>query len=165
MLSDGYVRWLGLSPQGKYPVRAGDSSDPKKFQTAWAGLESGVDRKAPLSQFYGEDSIASLADGVENFQRWGFAQGQGALIGALRGEQPIAERGRRRDRRQGPGAGGQGRPGHRRGDPVRARVGTVAAELEVPPQAPSARARGPPARGATRAPAWRSSPPPSSSCW
>jgi multiple sugar transport system substrate-binding protein len=91
MLSDGYVRWLGLSPQGKYPVRSGDSSDPEKFQTAWAGLESGVDRKAPLSEFYGEDSIASLGDGVENFQRWGFAQGQGALIGALRGEQPIAD--------------------------------------------------------------------------
>jgi multiple sugar transport system substrate-binding protein len=91
MLSDGYVRWLGLSPQGKYPVRAGDKSDPKKFQTAWAGLESGVDRKAPLSDFYGEDSIQSLADGVENFQRWGFAQGQGALIGAMRGEQPVAK--------------------------------------------------------------------------
>ncbi len=90
MLSDGYVRWLGLSPQGKYPVRAGDSSDPQKFQTAWAELESGVDTKAPLSQFYSEESIASLADGVANFQRWGFAQGQGALVGALRGEQPIA---------------------------------------------------------------------------
>jgi multiple sugar transport system substrate-binding protein len=74
MLGDGYVRWLGLSPQGKYPVRAGDSEDPEKFQTAWAELESGVDTK----------------DGVENFQRWGFAQGQGALIGALRGEQPVA---------------------------------------------------------------------------
>jgi multiple sugar transport system substrate-binding protein len=90
MLSDGYVRWLGLSPQGKYPVRAGDSADPEKFQTAWAELESGVDRKAPLSKFYSEDSIQSLADGVENFQRWGFAQGQGALVGALRGEQPVA---------------------------------------------------------------------------
>ena len=90
MLSDGYVRWLGLSPQGKYPVRSGDSTDPKKFQTAWAGLESGVDSKAPLTDFYSEESVASLADGVANFQRWGFAQGQGALIGALRGEQPIA---------------------------------------------------------------------------
>ena len=90
MLSDGYVRWLGLSPQGKYPVRAGDSTDPKKFQTAWAGLESGVDSKAPLTEFYSEESVASLADGVANFQRWGFAQGQGALVGALRGEQPIA---------------------------------------------------------------------------
>jgi multiple sugar transport system substrate-binding protein len=90
MMSDGYVRWLALSPQGKYPVRAGDKSDPKKFQDAWAGLESGVDRKAPLSKFYSEASIQSLADGVANFQRWGFAQGQGALIGALRGEQPVA---------------------------------------------------------------------------
>ena len=43
MMSDGYVRWLGLSPQGKYPVRFGDSEDPEKFKTAWAELESGVD--------------------------------------------------------------------------------------------------------------------------
>jgi len=91
MMSDGYVRWLALSPQGKYPVRAGDSEDPEKFQTAWAELESGVDTKAPLSKFYSDESIQSLADGVENFQRWGFAQGQGALIGALAGEQPIAD--------------------------------------------------------------------------
>jgi multiple sugar transport system substrate-binding protein len=90
MLSDGYVRWLALSPQGKYPVRSGDSEDPETFKTAWAELESGVDRKAPLSKFYSEESIQSLGEGVENFQRWGFAQGQGALIGALRGEQPIA---------------------------------------------------------------------------
>jgi multiple sugar transport system substrate-binding protein len=90
MMTDGYVRWLGLSPQGKYPVRAGDDEDPKKFQKAWNELESGVDRKAPLSKFYSADSIKSIADGVESFQRWGFAQGQGALIGALSGEQPIA---------------------------------------------------------------------------
>jgi multiple sugar transport system substrate-binding protein len=90
MMSDGYVRWLGLSPQGKYPVRAGDDEDPEKFNTAWAELESGVDKKAPLSQFYSEESIASLGEGVESFQRWGFAQGQGPLMGALAGEQPVA---------------------------------------------------------------------------
>jgi multiple sugar transport system substrate-binding protein len=90
MMSDGYVRWLGLSPQGKYPVRAGDSEDPEKFTAAWAELESGVDKKAPLSEFYSEESIASLGEGVENFQRWGFAQGQGPLMGALGGEQPVA---------------------------------------------------------------------------
>jgi len=90
MMGEGYVRWLGLSPQGKYPVRAGDSEDPEKFKTAWTELESGVDRKAPLSKFYSEESIQSLGDGVENFQRWGFAQGEGALVGALRGEQPVA---------------------------------------------------------------------------
>jgi multiple sugar transport system substrate-binding protein len=90
MMNEGYTRWLGLSPQGKYPVRFGDDSDPEKFKTAWAELESGVDKKAPLSEFYSEDSLASLGDGVENFQRWGFAQGQGPLMGALGGEQPVA---------------------------------------------------------------------------
>jgi multiple sugar transport system substrate-binding protein len=90
MMSDGYTRWLALSPQGKYPVRSGDSQDPEKFKTAWAELESGVDKKAPLSEFYSEDSIASLGEGVDTFQRWGFAQGQGALMGAFGGEQPVA---------------------------------------------------------------------------
>jgi multiple sugar transport system substrate-binding protein len=91
MLSDGYPRWLGISPQGKYPVRLGDKQDPQKFVGAWKGLKSGVDRQAPLSQFYSEESIASLGEGVQNFQRWGFKQGEGALIGALAGERPIAE--------------------------------------------------------------------------
>ena len=90
MMSDGYVRWLGLSPQGKYPVRAGDSDDPQKFAKAWAELESGIDRKAPLSDFYSEASIASLGEGVANFQRWGFAQGQGALVGKLAEKQPVS---------------------------------------------------------------------------
>jgi multiple sugar transport system substrate-binding protein len=90
MMNEGYTRWLAVSPQGKYPVRFGDSEDPEKFKTAWAELESGVDKKAPLSQFYSEESIASLGEGVESFQRWGFAQGQGPLMGALSGEQPVA---------------------------------------------------------------------------
>jgi multiple sugar transport system substrate-binding protein len=91
MMSDGYTRWLAISPQGQYPVRLGDEEDPEKFATAWAELESGVDRKAPLSKFYSDESIASLGEGVQNFQRWGFAQGQGALVGALGAERPVAE--------------------------------------------------------------------------
>jgi len=90
LLSDGYVRWLGLSPQGKYPVRLGDGNDPTRYVTAWEGLESGTDTKAPLSAYYSDESIASLGDGVQSFQRWGFAQGQGALVGALGEEQPVA---------------------------------------------------------------------------
>jgi multiple sugar transport system substrate-binding protein len=90
MMSEGYTRWLALSPQGKYPVRLGDKSDPKRFEEAWADLDSGVDRKAPLTKFYSQESIDSLGEGVESFERWGFAQGQGALIGAMSGEQPIA---------------------------------------------------------------------------
>ncbi|HWT23671.1 MAG TPA: extracellular solute-binding protein, partial [Solirubrobacteraceae bacterium] len=78
MLSDGYVRWLAISPQGKFPARTGDESDPRRFVEAWNGLESGVDRKAPLSRFYSAQAIAAIADGAESFERWGFEQGQGA---------------------------------------------------------------------------------------
>jgi multiple sugar transport system substrate-binding protein len=90
MMNEGYTRWLALSPQGKYPVRLGDKEDPERFVQAWADLDSGVDRKAPLAKFYSQESIDSLGEGVDSFERWGFAQGQGALIGAMSGEQPIA---------------------------------------------------------------------------
>jgi multiple sugar transport system substrate-binding protein len=89
MMSEGYLRWLALSPQGKYPVRTGGRGDPLRFTDQWAGLDSGVDRKAPLSRFYSAASIASLGDGVRRFQRWGFLQGQAALMGALRADQPV----------------------------------------------------------------------------
>jgi multiple sugar transport system substrate-binding protein len=89
LMEDGYLDWLGLSPQGKVPVRTGDAQDPKRFIDSWEKLDSGVDTKAPLSDFYSKQSIESLKEGVETFQRWGFAQGQGALVGAMSGEQPI----------------------------------------------------------------------------
>jgi multiple sugar transport system substrate-binding protein len=90
MMTDGYVPWLAISPQGKYPVRFGDRSAPERYVEAWAGLESGVDRKAPLSEYYSPASIASLGDGARNFRRWGFEQGGAALAGALHGPEPIA---------------------------------------------------------------------------
>jgi multiple sugar transport system substrate-binding protein len=90
MMSDGYPGWLGLAPQGKYPVRFGDETDPTRFVGAWEGLPSGDVLPAPLSDFYSAESIASLGDGVQSFQRWGFRQGQGALIGATSETQPIA---------------------------------------------------------------------------
>jgi multiple sugar transport system substrate-binding protein len=90
MMSDGYLDWLALSPQGKYPVRFGDRAQPDRYVDGWGGLESGVDRKAPLTRFYAERSIASLGDGARNFQRWGFEQGGAALVGAMRESEPVA---------------------------------------------------------------------------
>ena len=91
MLSDGYLRWLAISPQGKYPVRAGDGSDFDRYARGWAELESGADRRAPLSEFYSEASIASLGDGVRSFQRWGFPQDEAELVGALGDTEPVTE--------------------------------------------------------------------------
>ena len=89
MMSDGYLRWLAISPQGKFPVRAGDSADPERFERGWAELESGVDRRAPLSEFYSEESVESLGDGVRSFRRWAFEQDQAALVGALADGEPV----------------------------------------------------------------------------
>ena len=91
LLSDGYLRWLAISPQGKYPVRAGDAEDLDRYARGWAELESGVDRRAPLSRFYSAESIASLGDGVRSFQRWGFQQDQVALVGAMSDLQPVTD--------------------------------------------------------------------------
>jgi multiple sugar transport system substrate-binding protein len=91
MMSGGYMRWLALSPQGKYPVRFGDGADPQRFVTGWSRLQSGVERKAPLRRFYSRAAVRSLGAGVQSFQRWGFEQGHAALIGALDGPRPIPE--------------------------------------------------------------------------
>ena len=89
MLTDGYVRWLALSPQGKYPVRPGDRENRTRFVTGWAGLESGVRPKAPLRRFYPARTLDLIASGSERFDRWGLVEGQGALEGALTAELAI----------------------------------------------------------------------------
>ena len=91
MMSDGYLRWLALSPQGKYPIRFGDRAEPDRYVNGWAGLQSGVERKAPLRRFYSESSIESIGAGARNFQRWGFEQGGAVLLGAIEDSEPIAE--------------------------------------------------------------------------
>jgi multiple sugar transport system substrate-binding protein len=91
MLSDGYLRWLAISPQGKYPVRSGEGEDFDRYARGWAELESGIDRRAPLSRFYSEASIASLGEGVRSFQRWGFPQDKAELVGALGETEPVTE--------------------------------------------------------------------------
>jgi multiple sugar transport system substrate-binding protein len=50
-----------------------------------------VDRKAPLSEFYSSDVIDVLTAGPTELARWAIPQGQGDLLGALQGEQPIAD--------------------------------------------------------------------------
>ena len=53
-------------------------------------MDVGVDTKAPLSDFYGPEVIDALTAGTESLQRWAIPQGQGDLLGAIQGEQPVA---------------------------------------------------------------------------
>nr|WP_296068375.1 extracellular solute-binding protein [uncultured Actinoplanes sp.] len=89
MMSDAYTDWLALAPEGKVPTRKGTTDDPQKYLKAWSGLSAGVDKKAPLSSVYSADVINTIVNGADKFDRWGFAQGKGALVGATQGELPV----------------------------------------------------------------------------
>jgi multiple sugar transport system substrate-binding protein len=89
MLNDGYTGWLGLSPEGKFPVRNGTTADPQRFATAWTALKTGVTTKAPLSRFYPQDVLKALENGPNTIKQWGLTQGQGALVGAVDGQLVI----------------------------------------------------------------------------
>jgi multiple sugar transport system substrate-binding protein len=90
MLGDGYQPWIAIAPEGKVPVRTGTPGDATEFSDAWAKMPVGVDTKAPLSDFYSQDVLDALAAGPSELARWGISQGQGDLVGALQGEQPVA---------------------------------------------------------------------------
>lgn len=81
--NEGYLTMLGLSPEGKFPMRPGTAENPTEFVDGWKALETGVDRRAPLGDFYSAETIDALVAGAGSFQRWGFEQGQGALVAAL----------------------------------------------------------------------------------
>ncbi len=89
MMNESYVDWLALSPEGKFPTRAGTKDEPQKFTDGWNKLETGVDRKEPLAQAYPPEVLSILRKSTDTLNRWGFPQGQGKLAGAQLGELPV----------------------------------------------------------------------------
>jgi len=75
-MDEGYTKTLSIAPEGKFPVRRGNSSDPEAFTKAWSKLPVGVDRKAPLSDLYSEDVINNIVAGLDKAQRWGVKEGE-----------------------------------------------------------------------------------------
>lgn len=91
MMSDGYADWLALAPEGKFPTRLGTAENPTEFADAWATLPAGVDQKKPLGELYPEDVIEVLTTSTDTMSRWGFPQGQGALVGPILVEMPVTK--------------------------------------------------------------------------
>jgi multiple sugar transport system substrate-binding protein len=89
MMSDGYVDWLAVTPEGRFPARSGTKENPEEYNEAWSKLKAGVDTKAPLSELYPPDVLQALTKSTDTMNRWGFPQGQGRIVGALAAEQPI----------------------------------------------------------------------------
>jgi multiple sugar transport system substrate-binding protein len=91
LLTDRYLTWLGMAPEGKLPVRKGTPDNTNRFIDGWMELEFGVSTRAKISQFYGMDVVKSVVAGVEGFDRWGFAAGKGALVSKIYGTKVIPE--------------------------------------------------------------------------
>jgi ABC-type glycerol-3-phosphate transport system substrate-binding protein len=89
MLSDGYVDWLAVTPEGRFPARTGTRDNPKAYTEAWTRLKAGVETRAPLSELYPPEVLEALTRSTDTMNRWGFAQGQGKIVGALAATQPI----------------------------------------------------------------------------
>jgi multiple sugar transport system substrate-binding protein len=89
MMSDAYVDWLAIAPEGKFPTRLGSADNPTEYADAWGSLEAGVDRKEPLGEIYDEATLEALTTSADTMKRWAFAQGQGGLVGPLLTEVPV----------------------------------------------------------------------------
>lgn len=91
MLSDGYLDWLGMAPEGKFPLRHGDATDPEKYSNGWLDLEAGVDTKKKLSEVYDAATVATLQDIPSTINRWAIPQGHGTLLGPVNTQLPISK--------------------------------------------------------------------------
>ena len=76
VVSEGYGDWLGMAPEGKFPVRRGNSAGDTSYERLWASLDVGVDRKEPLANIYPKKVIDDIVAGLSVGDRWGVADGQ-----------------------------------------------------------------------------------------
>ncbi len=83
VVSEGYGQWLSQAPEGKFPVRRGNSAGDTSYEAAWAALDVGVDRKAPLADIYPQSVIDDIVAGLSVGDRWGVADGQLATASKL----------------------------------------------------------------------------------
>ena len=82
LLRDGYLDWLSMAPEGKFPLRP-------QFVDGWKQLEIGVDRRKKISDLYSDEIINSIIAGVGSFDRWGFGAGKGACVGQVYGTKNL----------------------------------------------------------------------------
>jgi len=90
-LSEGYGDWLGMAPEGKFPVRKGSAAGKTDYETMWSSLDVGVDRKEPLSNIYPKKVIDDIVAGLSVGDRWGVADGQLEMASKLVNARVMAQ--------------------------------------------------------------------------
>ncbi|MCU0560879.1 MAG: extracellular solute-binding protein [Desulfobacterales bacterium] len=91
LMTEGYLRWLGMAAEGKLPVRRGTRERPRQFVDGWMQLEFGTTTRARIDSFYGKEVAEALIAGAETLDRWGFSEGKGALISKIYGTKIIPQ--------------------------------------------------------------------------
>lgn len=87
LLGDGYMGFLSISAEGRFPMRNGTEPDDTTYVDGWTDLPVGSgDNTASVGELYGQEAVDTIATGATGFERWGFAQGQGALVTAMYGD-------------------------------------------------------------------------------
>ncbi|MEO0670983.1 MAG: ABC transporter substrate-binding protein [Pseudomonadota bacterium] len=76
VLTEGYGEWLGMAPEGKFPVRRASADGKTDYEKLWSGLPVGVDRKEPLGNIYPKSVIDDIVAGLSVGDRWGVSDGQ-----------------------------------------------------------------------------------------
>jgi len=82
-LSEGYLDWLGVAAEGKFPMRRGTSENPTEYIDGWGQLEVGVDRRAPLGDFYSAGELEIIVQGADNLTMLGIDEGELELVTAI----------------------------------------------------------------------------------
>lgn len=90
--NQAYVDALAVAPEGKFPMRRGTPENPTAFIEAWSQLLVGVDRQAPLSEFYDSMTLETIVNGADSYSRMGFDVGQNLLASELGSRYIIPER-------------------------------------------------------------------------
>lgn len=92
LLTDGYMGFLSISPEGRYPMRSGPEPGDTTYQDGWAELAVGSGGNTEtIQELYGEEMLGTVAEAATTFESWGIAQGAGALVTALRTDLEITQ--------------------------------------------------------------------------
>lgn len=83
MMSNGYMKWLSMAPEGMVPVRTGTSSSPHEYSDGWKSLETGVTSKAKLSSLFDASTLNAIEKAPETVNPWAISEGQGDLLGSI----------------------------------------------------------------------------------
>ena len=86
MMSDGYVDWLALAPEGKIPTRLGTAENPTEYADGWKELRGRRRHQGAAVRDLRRGRAEAASSQPDTIKRWGLPQGQGALAGAVGGQ-------------------------------------------------------------------------------